>query len=238
MTRASRRSPAPARRKGRARGFTLIELMITLTALAVVMIVLMAVIYAAMRSRTGTANRMESVQAARAAVDMMARDLRSAGYGADLTYPVTPQPAIAYIDSQEVILCSNIDRDIKAYEPAGAPQPRPLQASAWTPPGKYRTGAELIRWTLDLNNDGTVNPSDVSSAGGFDAQASRNPNDYVLVRQVYGDSVTMVAGQNGGTTENIALVQHPGGANPPMFLVYLRGSTLPWNWQNGPIPAS
>jgi prepilin-type N-terminal cleavage/methylation domain-containing protein len=238
MILAPRRSPNSARRQGRARGFTLIELMITLTALAIVMTILMAVIYAAVRSRTGTANRMESVQAARAAVDMMARDIRSAGYGADLTYPVTPQPSIAYVDSQEIILSCNVDPAIKAYDPAGTPKPRPLQATSWTPPGKYRTGAELIRWTLDLNNDGAVNAADVASAGGADAQSTRNPNDYVLVRQVYGDSVANVAGGEGGTTENIALVQHPGGANPPMFQVYMRGSSTPWNWQNGPIPVA
>src|SRR6476660_1925495 len=87
----------------RARGFTLIELMITLTVLALVMGVLMTVVFSCNRSTTSTTNNMESVQSARVAVDMMARDLRSAGYGADLSYP-TPQNPIAYIDSQEVIL--------------------------------------------------------------------------------------------------------------------------------------
>src|SRR5438105_1229559 len=47
------------------RGFTLVELMITLTVLAAVMVVLMTVIYAAQRSKISTSNRVESAQAAR-----------------------------------------------------------------------------------------------------------------------------------------------------------------------------
>jgi len=55
---------------------------------------MMAIVYATTRSKTDTTNSAESSQGARVALDMMARDLRSAGYGADLTYPVTPQPGI------------------------------------------------------------------------------------------------------------------------------------------------
>ena len=51
-----------------------------------IMVVLMTVMYAASRSKTADAERLESSQAARAALDMIARDLRSAGYGADLDY--------------------------------------------------------------------------------------------------------------------------------------------------------
>ena len=66
-----------------APGFTLIELMITLTVLAAVMVVLLVMMRAAQRSKTSTSNQIEASQAARVALDMMSRDLRSAGYGAD-----------------------------------------------------------------------------------------------------------------------------------------------------------
>ena len=236
------------RRTGRARGFTLVELMITLVALAVVMIVLMTVIYAAQRSKLSTTNRMESVQAARVAATMMARDLRSAGYGADLSY-ASPQPSIAYIDSQEVILSGNFDPSPDsvgtgvhgyplAYNPNTSPQPRPLIGTSWTPPIRYRTGAELVRWTLDVNNDGAVNASYIADANGTEAAATRNPGDYVLVRQVYGDSTGGASGNNGGSMQHVALVQRPGGTTPPLFQVYLRGSATPWNWASGPISAA
>lgn len=49
----------PAHRATDRRGFTLVELMITLTVLAAVMVVLMTVMYAAQRSKTATSNRVE-----------------------------------------------------------------------------------------------------------------------------------------------------------------------------------
>ena len=65
-----------------------------------------------------------------------------------------------------------------------------------------------------------------------------NPNDYVLVREVYGDSSGGVAGNNGGSQEMVALVRKPGGTVPALFTVYLRGSTTPWSWASGPVPPS
>ena len=228
------------------RGFTLIELMITLTVLAVVMVVLVTILQATFRSKTATSNRVEAAQAARAAIDLMARDLRSAGYGADLFSAVTPQPAIAYIDSMQVLMCANfqpfpddtIPRPPHAYNPGSTPRPFPLVGTQWQPPAKYRRGAELIRWTLDVDNNGAVNALDIGSPGGVDARRTPNPNDYVLVRQIYGDSVGNITGYNGGQTERVALVYKPGGAVPPMFKVYLAGQTTPWDWSAGPIPAS
>ncbi len=239
MVRASRHT-----HPGRSRGFTLVELMITVTVLAVVMGVIMAVMTMTSRSKVATANAIESTQAARVGLEMMARDLRSAGYGADRSYPGTPQPAVAYIDSMQVLLCADFSggfsapRDTTAYNPAGNPKPYPLNGTSWTPTAKYRSGAEIIRWTLDVNNDGVVDANDVSDPNGNDAQRTPNPNDYTLVRQVYGDSLNDVAGDNGGAIERIALVRRPGGSVPPMFRVYLKGFSTPWDWANGPIPTS
>jgi len=251
-----RPSPAirsTARRNGRepqSRGFTLIEMMITLTVLAVVMIVLMTIMNAASRSKTATANSIESTEAASAALDMMTRDLRSAGYHADIYWLAAPQPPIAYIDSMQVLLnadfvslapsaaADTIPWQPQAYNPAGNPKPFPLTGTTWTPPIKYRRGAEIVRWTLDVNNDGAVNAADMADANGIDAQRTANPNDYTLVRQVYGDSVGNVAGNNGGVLQRVALVQKPGGSVPPMFQVYLTGQSTPWDWSSGPLPAS
>lgn len=233
----------PARRK--SCGFTLIELMITVMLLAVVVITLTTVMYAASRSKTMNANNIEASEAGRVALDMVARDLRSAGYGADLDYTARPQTPIAYVDSMQVLINANLEpypdtasagpATPLAYNPAVSPQPQPLSGTDWTPPIKYTTGAELIRWTLDLNNDGLVDASDQGDANAVDAQRTTNPDDYELVRQVFGDNAS---GSNGPVTQRVALVRKPGGGVSPMFTVYLKGSATPWNWANGPVPAA
>ena len=164
---------SPAVRPGHdSRGFTLVELMITVVVLAAVASCLMIVLYTASRSRTSTVNRIESTQAARAALDMMARDLRSAGFGAD-AYAVPPQTPIAYIDSTQVLMSANLnpfpESEViavgpRAYNPAVFPKPRPLDGTAWQPAMKFRTGAELIRWSLDFDNNGSITTADRADA--------------------------------------------------------------------------
>jgi len=228
------------------RGFTLIELMVTLVVLSIVMLALVTVMYTASRNKTSTVNLSESSSAARVATDLIARDLRSAGYGADLDYTTAPQRPIAYIDSLTVLINSNqqpypdagtLHGWPLAYNPASAQRPFPLDNTAWQPPICYRTGAEIVAWTLDINNDGVVNAVDLAAADGIDAQRTPNPNDYELVRRVYGDSISGGA-SNGGLTERVALVAKPGGGVSPMFTVYFKGSTTPYNWSSGPVPVS
>jgi len=239
-------SKAPRNQRG-SKGFTLVELMVTLVILSAVLITVTLIVLRFGQSKESTASAMESEQAARAALDMMSRDLRSAGYGADLDY-ATPQPAIAYVDSAEIILAANFapypdtigagHRLPLAYSPTGNPRPRPLDGTAWAPPIRYRTGAELVRYTLDVNNDGAIDASDISASQGADARRTRNPNDYVLVREVYGDSTAGTANNNGGSQERVALLSKPGGSVPALFTVYMKGSTTPYNWANGPVTAA
>src|SRR5207302_11391673 len=90
--------PNPRFAPGAERGFTLVELMITLVVLALVVVVLTTVMLTAQRGKVLSSNRVESSQPSRIALDMIARDLRSAGYGVDRD--ATPaQPMIAYMDS-------------------------------------------------------------------------------------------------------------------------------------------
>ncbi|MFN8586738.1 MAG: SdrD B-like domain-containing protein [Candidatus Eisenbacteria bacterium] len=232
---------------GKEVGFTLVELMITLVVFAIVAVAIAVVVMRTSKSSRATSERLAAEQTARAALDYLTKDIRSAGYDVDLSYPGAPQPAIAYVDSAEIILCENLNpwpdtltaRRLapQAYDPSGSPKPARLNATSWAPPAKYRTGAELVRYTLDVNNDGSVNASDLSAAQGADARMTPNPNDYVLVREVYGDSTNNSLGDNGGAQERVALVSKPGGSVPPMFTVYMRGSSTPWNWANGPVPA-
>lgn len=243
----SSRSIRTRSRRSAPRGFTIVELMVTLVVLGVVVAAVAAIVINVARSRDRTAHHAETLQAARVALDLIARDLRSAGYGADQD-AASPQPAIAYVDSAEIILSENQQpypdtasagpQTPQAYQPTGAPRPAPLDGTGWTPAQKYATGAELIRYTLDVNNDGQVNAGDIASAQGADAAATPNPDDYLLVREVYGDSTSNTAGNNGGAQEAVALLHKPGSGVPPIFTVYMKGSATPWDWANGPVPAT
>ena len=246
MTPVIRRSVTAARPSSPARGFSLVEMMITLIVLAVVVLAVSTVMMAASHSKQQSVSLTESTQAARIASDMIARDLRSAGYGADLGYTPRPQQPLAYVDSLQVLINENLRPQVdtlaaihgypQAYNPASTGNPFPLLGTPWTPPIRYRTGAETIRWTLDLNNDGQVDAADQGDPNAIDARRTRNPDDWELVRQTYGDSSGGVAGTNGPTTERIALVSKPGGTVPPMFTVYMKNATQPWDWSSGPVP--
>lgn len=224
-----------------ARGFTLIEVLVTLVVLGVIMTTLMLVLQSASISRTRTTNILEARQKASTAMGRLCKDLRMSGTGVDVGY-ATPQPAIAYIDSMEVIIAGDFSgsklapSDTLAYDPAGDPKPCKL-TGAYAPPIKYRTGAELVRWTLDVNNDGLVDTADRSDVNSVAARRTRNPNDYVLVRQIYGDSLNNIARDNGGTIGWIAPVRKPGGVIPPFFIVTMKNGTI-WNWSSGPVPAA
>ena len=228
-------------------GFTLVELMVALVVFALIMVAIGTLMINSGHAKDRTAQNIEAAQTARSTLDYMARDIRGTGYGADLDY-ITPQPPIAYVDSMQIILSENqmpypdttggAHGGPLAYDPAGSPSPKPLVGTQWTPPIKYKTGAELIRYTLDLNDDGLVDANDLATTAGMDARATHNPSDYVLVREVYGDSTDGAAGNNGGVQERVALVLKPGNSVPPMFTVYMKGSSTPWDWSNGPVPAN
>ena len=68
----------------RSAGFTLVELMVTLVIFALVAVAVTLVLQNSAKSKQRTASRIESEQSARAALDLMTRDIRTAGYGADL----------------------------------------------------------------------------------------------------------------------------------------------------------
>ena len=222
-------------------GFTLIEILISLAVVGLTTLALGLVLRTTVMARTEIMNNNEARQKAAAALEMITQDLRGAGSGVDAGY-TTPQLAIAYVDSVELMLCADFSGgsvspiDTLAYDPGGSPTPYKLTGS-YVPPIKYRTGAELVRWTLDLDNDGTIGAGDLNDANGVDSKRSPNPNDYTLVRQIYADSLSGVAGNNVGAVSRVAPILKPGGGVPPLFTVKLVNGTT-WNWASGPVPAA
>src|SRR5207247_3248863 len=72
---------------------------------------------------------------------------------------------------------------------------------------------------------------------GVDVARTRNPNDYMLVRQIYADSLNNVAADNGGAISRIAPVLKPGGGVPPMYTAIMKDGTT-WDWSSGAVPAA
>jgi prepilin-type N-terminal cleavage/methylation domain-containing protein len=228
-------------------GFTLVELMMTLVIFALVAVAVTVVLQNSAKSKHKTTMKIESEMAARAALDLMARDIRTAGYGSDRDYAVSPQPAIAYVDSQEIILSQNQypypdnssrSRRAAGVQPGGQSQAVPARGYVVhaADPLPHRCRADPVHARREQRRRGERRRR--RRAQGADAAATVNPNDYVLVRQVYGDSTANVANNNGGVTERVALIRKPGAAGvPPLFNVYLRGISTPWNWSSGPVPA-
>ena len=180
---------------------------------------------------------------------MIARDVRSAGYDVDADATPTPQPPIAYIDSLELIISENLvpypdnatPQPPLAYDPVGAPRPPPARrrgvaADDEVPVGR-RAGALHARSQQRRGRRPSRSrhprPAAPTHAG------PRNPNDYVLAREVFGDSTGNVAGNNGGSTE-AGRDREPSPVGPcrRSTRVYMRGLSTPWDWSTGPVPAA
>jgi len=231
-------------------GFSLVELMITLVLLAIVVAVIATVLIGSERSKASTEGRLEAQQNGRSVSDIIAADLRTAGFETD-TDASPPQPPFAYVDSIEIIINANLNVGIanagagqdtlatkvypRAVNPGASPLPPRLSSTSWTPAMTYGTGAESIRYTLDLNDDGIVDAADQAVALASEAQRTANPNDYVIARVRYG---LWSDGTNNGNKEKVGLVRGPGTGIPAMYAVYMGTSPTPWDWHNGAIPAN
>ncbi|MFH1311774.1 MAG: SdrD B-like domain-containing protein [Candidatus Eisenbacteria bacterium] len=191
------------------RGFTMIE---TVIVLAVALVIAGGVLHVLSQSRQ--ASRIaeldsQTQQNARAAIDNVIRDLRSNGYGVDVG---NGQTALVFAGPNDVIFNANIspvpdNGSIAGYPTAISTSASPPTVPAsgtilYAPSSTFDTGAETIRFTFDSTNDGVINASDkVDDA----VEQTQNPNDYVLIRQVYGYD----GSSNGGTNEPIALLRGP-----------------------------
>ena len=148
---------------GRDGGFTLVEILVTLVVFAIV-----AVDHARRDARRVRQSAIRSASRPnRPLAPLRIHDARHPQRRLRRR-PVIPgalQPAIAYVDSRRSSSARTSRRgrtlsarrlSPQAYSPSGSPKPHPLDGTTWAPPAKYRTGAELVRYALDVNNDGAV----------------------------------------------------------------------------------
>ncbi len=204
----------------RPRGFTLVELTVTMVAFAAIMIVAFGIMGQLNRAGMGNESLARMQSAARAASDQIEKDLRAAGVGIDFS---RGQRRFVYADAYQVAFNANLT---PVLDPDGTGLPSAVRtgsvpaelAALHTPAQSYNTGAETIVYTLDSGSDGSVAVADASDDG---AEDNDNPRDMILYRRVFGwngNSNTLVERQ-------VALMRGPGansdGEQPPPLFSYL-----------------
>ncbi|MFH1221394.1 MAG: SdrD B-like domain-containing protein [Candidatus Eisenbacteria bacterium] len=207
------------------KGFTLIEVLIVAVIGVIIAGALIYILNNSRRASRIAELESQAQQNARVAIDYITKDLRSLGYGVDVSQG---QPAIAYADPYDLVFNANIEPEPDnaskpgypaaisiASAPASVP---PSGTTLYGPTVTYGTGAETIRFTFDSNEDGAI---DVSDKGDEDIETSTpNPNDYALGKQVYGFD----GGSNGGTNAAFALLRgpdaYPDGTHPQPLFTY------------------
>ena len=189
-----------ARRRKAPGGFSMVEVLVSVT-LVVLILAIAAAFYinAKKFSKSQTAG-LNMQQAARVAVDEIARTLQQAGYGIDRSDPYnssTWQDSLMYAGAHAVALNVDIDASLGA---TGQTLNFPTGESYVGTGSGSSVGAESYVYTLDANNDGSLTLVDREAAEtGSTNPASRteNPLDFSLYRRVYGhdgsSEITQVA---------------------------------------------
>ncbi|MCH7760578.1 type II secretion system protein, partial [candidate division TA06 bacterium] len=199
------------------RGFTLVEVLVSLAIFGIIMSILVSMLVRTQNAARVNELIIEAQQNTRVVNDYLSRYLRSSGYGRDLE---EGQRAIVYAAPFQILFNANFDSDQTDPRDAYDPDLSPTITALYDPDTVFGRGAETIVLGLDVNLDGAVDDSDMTSG----ALATSNPNDFMVVMQAYGSDGT----DNGGDTVEIALIRGPwenGAYNPsvvaPLFQYWI-----------------
>lgn len=214
------------------KGFTLIELLVAIAILGLVMAAIVTVLVNSSNAKRRNELMMESQGFARAIMEVVFRDVKSAGYGIPKRAGLLTYEHIVYAGPFECVFNANInpfpDNDTNAQQPRSYdPSVNPICPNYGFLTSSHNTGVETYRYTLDSNNDGLVTTAD--NADDSVEIRSRNPNDYVLIRQCYGR-------MNNGTNavfpvinQMVGLVRGPASASDisvaPLFQYWYRNTS-------------
>ena len=206
------------------KGFSLIELMVAVVVLGLVMAAVVSMLINSDKAKRKNEAIIEAQQQASAAMEMLVRDIRTAGYGVNVS---ADQPIIAYAAPFEIIFNANINPfpdslgllQPRAYDPNISPLCPNYGVGAF-----YLGGAETYRYTFDSNHDGAIAAAD--RADDAVELKTRNPNDYLLIRQTYGRMDDNTNNVFPNRNFNIALLRGPSAATDdsitPMFQYWYR----------------
>src|SRR5262245_14104826 len=200
-------------------GFTLTEIVVAIFLSAIVLVFVYSFLKKSMDATRAGEGFADVQQNLRVAGEMLADEVRQAGYGTDFGFG---QQGLVYAGPWDIIFNANLNPEPDVFgdphlpiamDPAGSPNQVPASGAAlYTPTRSFGTGAETIYFTLDSNNDGAVTTADQ----GDDAEEQAGgPRDYVLSREIFGSDS---AGSNGGAREKVALCSGPS-ADPSITTV-------------------
>ncbi|MBU1355976.1 MAG: prepilin-type N-terminal cleavage/methylation domain-containing protein [Candidatus Edwardsbacteria bacterium] len=206
------------------KGFSLVELMISVVVLGIVMAAVVTMMINSDKAKRKNESLIEAQQQGSAAMEMLVRDIRSAGYE---VATLNEQPIIAYAMPFEIIFNTNLNpfpdslglKQPRAYDPGISPL-----CPNYTIGATFTGGAETYRYTLDSNHDGIFGVADrIDDAVEL---RTRNPDDYVLIRQTYGRMDDNTNNVYPNRNFDIALVRGPVAADDqdiiPMFQYWYR----------------
>lgn len=202
------------------KGFTLVELLITLTVFSIVIASVLSIYINSQKTKYRVDQMTIAQQASRNALDFMIKDIRSTGYSIDIEESSTqmPQRSVSYAGPYEMIFHCNIEPNPDTPENPQAPsamKPGFGNPAHYTPSRQFTTGAETIVYTLDYNNDGIINTADKTST---EAAFTANPDDYALIKRVYG--FNSATNSNGGDRRIVSIVGGPETGNPIFMYWY------------------
>jgi len=176
----------------RARGFTLMEMMVSLVVLSIVMSSAIWFFRGVSKAVAGTADRMDAMQNLRYGISTLDRELRNAGAGT-----TTYQPTLVYISSNTVVfnadLVSNIPNSPTAVN--YNPDVNPNAVSAVTTSQKFAIPGTSIYYpdSTYRTTGGDLSPAETITYW-FTADSTASVTGlYLLMRQVNNNTPDVVA---------------------------------------------
>ncbi|MDD3643819.1 MAG: SdrD B-like domain-containing protein [Candidatus Krumholzibacteria bacterium] len=199
-----------SRKRTKAAGFTLVEIMMSMIVLGFVLISVAGVFLLFQKGAAHSTEYAEAQQNSRVAVDLITSSLRQAGSQTDYFRGQRP---IVHAGPFQVALNADIDNGrtidglgpLEAINRAVAPNRVPAGGTPiYIPSEDFDSPAETVVFTLDSNDDGVISGSD----RGDDPEEAGNTNRnlFVLKRMIYGFDG---AATNEIRESNVALVRGP-----------------------------
>ena len=178
------------------RGFTIIELLVSLLLTSLMFSSMLVVFQAQNRINTVEADISETQQNARVAMAALNQDIRQAGYFVD---QFNRQPIWLDAAPYQLIFNANIsDQFVAMHRDSAVPLSDGTmynQGDYTDPPheenlpgflDRYLNESETIRLTLDTNYDGLITSADLQ-------EGATNPNIFVLVKEINGNPPAILA---------------------------------------------